>query len=107
MDDINQTRTTSSLSRWERHSPVDAQLNVSQVIRGIYHYPRVCQLLLMLLLRRAPRVLEGSPRKHKHLVRMGYEDVEWVLRDFKGGTSLHLVHRCVLVFETPPYAINT
>ncbi len=41
-------------------------------------------VLLLLLLRRAPRALAGGPRERQHLLGVGGEDSEWGRRTTKG-----------------------
>ncbi len=41
-------------------------------------------LLLLLLLRRAPRALESGPSQRQHLLGVGREDSEWGRRTTKG-----------------------
>ncbi len=42
-------------------------------------------LLLLCLLRRAPRALEGGPSDRQHLLGVGREDPEWERRATKGA----------------------
>ncbi len=42
------------------------------------------QLSVLLLLRRAPRALEGGPSERQHLLRAGREDPEWRRRTAEG-----------------------
>ncbi len=60
-------------------------------------------LLLLLLLRRAPRALESGPSERQHLLGVGREDSEWGRRTIKGvfpeaieiGASLQPVFECL------------
>ncbi len=60
-------------------------------------------LLLLLLLRRAPRALERGPSERQHVLRVGREDSEWGRRTTKGvlpenievGASLQPVFQCL------------
>ncbi len=60
-------------------------------------------LLLLLLLRLAPRALEGGPSERQHLLGVGREDAEWGRRTTKGvlpeaievGASLQPVLECL------------
>ncbi len=62
-------------------------------------------LLLLLLLRRAPRALESGPSERQHLLGVGREDSEWGRRTAKGvlpedievGASLQPVFECLLL----------
>ncbi len=46
-----------------------------------------CKSVLLLLLRRAPRALEGGPSERQHLLGVGREDSEWGRRTTKGVLS--------------------
>ncbi len=60
---------------------------------------------LMLLLRRAPRALDGGPSERQRLLRVGREDSEWGRRTNKGvlpedievWASLQPVFECLLL----------
>ncbi len=60
-------------------------------------------LLLLLLLRRAPRALESGPSERQYLLGVGREDSEWGRRTTKGvlpeaievGASLQPVLECL------------
>ncbi len=62
--------------------------------------------LWLLLLRRAPRILEGGSSELQHLLGVGREDSEWGRRTAKGllpenieiGASLQPVFECLSLF---------
>ncbi len=52
--------------------------------RGRHGEAVIVTLLLLLLLRRAPRALEGDPSERQHLLGVGREDSEWGRMTTKG-----------------------
>ncbi len=69
----------------------------------------------MLLLRRAPRALEGDPSESQHLLGVSREDSEWgqlPRKDYQrcvagGHRDLGISATSVLVFAAPPCAAGT
>ncbi len=62
----------------------------------------------MLLLRRGPRVLEGSPGERQHLLGVDREDTEWRAKGYQscvagGNRDLGISTANVLEFLVPPY----
>ncbi len=69
-------------------------------------------LLLLLLLRRAPRALESGPSERQHLLGVGREDSEWERRTTKGvlpeAIEVGAISAAsVRVFAVPPCAAGT
>ncbi len=64
---------------------------------------RTASLLLLLLLRRAPRALESGPSERQHLLGVSREDSEWgrsttkcvLPEDIEVGSSLQPVFECL------------
>ncbi len=67
--------------------------------------------ILLLLLRWAPRALEGGPSEHQHLLRIGREDLDWGWLDYRRyvgrghrGSGISAVN--VPLFADPPFIVG-
>ncbi len=62
----------------------------------------------MLLLKRAPRALEGGPSERQHLLGVGREDSEWGRRTTKSVLPEDIeIWAYVLVLAAPPCTVGT
>ncbi len=64
-----------------------------QCLRSLINFI-VSDAVIFLLMRRAPRALEGGPSERQHLIGVGCEDFEWGRRTTKGVFRASL-KRCV------------